>query len=160
MKNGALGALAALAMITAACGEAETADGNAVAQANEEAANECEQQNQKECVEIEAEHNITHVFLDFACDAGDYEVTVETEQFGNVNVTDWLEDNGGPSQEIDRDFWFVVPGPDKAAKVCVEFAGEEKAEVQVSYKAANVASGAGVLFSGGNCEPCETNVMQ
>ena len=154
MRYGYLGAVAGLAVSMAACGGAEAGDETGeLAQAHENEAPQCEQ-NRKECTRIEADQNITHVFLNFKCDPGDFRVTVETDQFGEVDVTDRLKDNGGPCNEIDRDFWIEIPGPDDEVKVCIEFE-DEKAQVKVSYKAADVCEKADVLFEGERCQKCE-----
>ncbi len=116
--------------------------------------NECREA--KECTRIEDNQNITHVFLNLKCDAGDFRVTLETDQFGRVDVTDRLHDNGGPCGDIERDFWFVVPGPDEEAKVCVIFEENKRSQVKVSYKAGGeCVENEDTLFQGEKCEKCE-----
>ena len=152
MKLRFLGAVAGLAFVGVACGGVEGDDETGeLAQAHK---NQCEEENRKECVKIEADQNITHVFLDFKCDAGDFKVTLETDQFGKVEPK--LHENGGPCQDIERDVWFPVPGPDQEAKVCVEFKGNKKSEVEVSYKAGGMCvEDVKDLFDGKKCEKCE-----
>jgi hypothetical protein len=152
MKLGFVGAVAGLALVGVACGGVEGDEElGELAQAHK---NQCEEEDRKECVRIRDNQNITHVFLDFKCDAGDFEVTLETDQFGKVEPM--LHENGGPCGEIKRDFWFPVPGPDKEAKVCVEFKGDKKAEVEVSYKAGGMCvEDEKDLFDGKRCEKCE-----
>lgn len=149
MKLGHYWAVAGLALVAVACGGPE--DGSETGELSQAHENECRDE-EKECVWIEADQNITHVFLDFKCDPGDFKVTLETDQFGKQKPD--LHEQGGPCQDIERDFWFPVPGPDQRAKVCVKFK-KKKSEVKVSYKAANVCEKAGVLFDNERCQKCE-----
>lgn len=108
----------------------------------------------KECLVIEAGKNISHAFLDFECDPGDFDVVVVTEHFGPRVVTDRLKTDGGPCQDLARDYRFEVQGPDRVAKVCVIFY-EERSEVRIGSKAADACAFEGTLFPGEDCDPCD-----
>jgi hypothetical protein len=110
-----------LAFALAACsGTTSTTAVGGVKQAHEQPPPDvCE--DVQDCLTLTAGKNISHVFLDFACEPGDFDVVLVSNHFGSVTVTDLLQSEGGPCRSIARDFTFEVPGPDRSVQVCVIF---------------------------------------
>jgi hypothetical protein len=105
----------------------------------EEAENNNNMCGSRRCVTIERDKNISHIFLDLGKCADKmkkFRVLVTTKSRGTVDVTDRLKSNGGPCKELDADYRFEVPGPDKKAKVCVVF-HDYITDVRFGAKAAN-----------------------
>jgi hypothetical protein len=87
---------------------------------------------------IERDKNITHVFLDFGdCPVKDFRVFIKTESRGEEEVTDRLKTTGGPCKELDADYRFEVPGPDKKVKVCIIFKDYVTDDVRIGAKSAD-----------------------
>jgi hypothetical protein len=95
------------------------------------------------CFHIEADKNISHVFLDFGdCNVGRFKVLARTPFTGEYeNVTDRLKTQGGPCQELDMAYRFELRGPDRdnpgdvrEADVCVVFY-DKIPEVRIGAKA-------------------------
>ena len=110
---------------------------------------------------IERDKNITHIFLDFGkCPVKDFTVLLETESRGWEDVTDRLKSNGGPCQELNADYRFEVPGPDKEAKVCIIFHDYVTDDVRIGAKSADECryedgDGFSDLERNGDCRKCK-----
>jgi hypothetical protein len=93
----------------------------------------------RRCFTLERDKNISHIFLDFGKCADKmkkFRVLLTTPSKGTVDVTGRLKTQGGPCKELDADYRFEVPGPDRVAKVCVVF-HDYISDVRVGAKAAN-----------------------
>lgn len=109
----------------------------------------------RRCIDIERDKNITHVFLDFGnCPIEDFRVTVRTESRGIEDVTDRLKSVGGPCQELDADYRFELPGPDKMVRVCVQFK-DYISKVRVGVKAADECTYESRTIDGKACRKCQ-----
>ena len=109
----------------------------------------------RRCIDIERDKNITHVFLDFGnCPVEDFRVTVRTESRGVEDVTDRLKSVGGPCQELDADYRFELPGPDKMVRVCVQFK-DYITKVRVGVKAADECTYESRTIDGNACRKCQ-----
>ncbi|AKJ06774.1 hypothetical protein ATI61_105254 [Archangium gephyra] len=109
----------------------------------------------RRCIDIERDKNITHVFLDFGnCPVKDFRVTVRTESRGVEDVTDRLKSVGGPCQELNADYRFELPGPDKMVRVCVQFK-DYITKVRVGVKAADECTYESRTIDGNACRKCQ-----
>jgi len=150
MRTWLLGGLAALgAAGVVACGgsEAEVEEelGTIVAgHKNDDNKNQCSaDERERFCERIEADKNITQVFIDLprCFDERDVEkVVVFDRDNRQVRVYSGreLKEVGGPCGEIERDFWFPLQGNQNEAKVCVFFEEDVKKipkDVAISFKA-------------------------
>lgn len=109
----------------------------------------------RRCIDLERDKNITHIFLDFGkCPVEDFRVTVRTESRGIEDVTDRLKTVGGPCQELNADYRFELPGPDKKVRVCVQFK-DYITKVRVGAKDANECSYESRTIDGKACRKCQ-----
>jgi hypothetical protein len=100
------------------------------------------------CFCIEDEQNISEIFIDFGgCDVGRFRVFARTPFYdGFLEFTDELKDVGGPCEELSRDYWFVLPGPDRGepqvvreAEVCILML-DGYAKTRVGYHAGDTCT--------------------
>ncbi|MDY7228174.1 hypothetical protein [Hyalangium rubrum] len=110
---------------------------------------------------IVRDKNITHIFLDFGnCPVKDFRVFLTTEHFGTVEV-DKIKSKGGPCKELDADYHFEVPGPDKKAKVCIVFKDYVTDDVRIGAKSADECRYEGTnglqSFKKDDCRKCPKN---
>jgi len=116
------------------------------------------------CFHIEADKNISHVFLDFGdCDVRRFKVLARTPfTDGYENVTDRLKTQGGPCQELDMAYRFELRGPDRddhddirEADVCVVFY-DKIPEVRIGAKAGSTCEAdLSRSASWGKCRQCQ-----